>query len=139
MVLVSQVLFASSAAIVFVLGTLHLVFTYRGKRFEPRDAALLVRMKEVSPYISRQTTIWRAGQGFHASHSFGAMLFGLVYAYLALEPSRFLLSSPFLLGLGLLYLAAMTVLARTYWFSVPLRGVSLSCALYVGAWVVAGV
>jgi hypothetical protein len=91
--LVSQVLFAVSAAIVLILGTLHLTFTFRGQRFDPRNAELLVPMKEVCPFITRQTTIWRAGQGFHASHSFGAMLFGLVYLYLALEPTHFLLGS----------------------------------------------
>jgi hypothetical protein len=90
-------------------------------------------MKEVSPFITRQTTIWRAGQGFHASHSFG-MLFGLVYLYLAFVPSHFLFGSYFLLGLGLVYLLAMAVLARRYWFSIPFRGVNLSCVLYVGAW-----
>ncbi len=39
----------------------------------------------------------------------------------------------FLLGLGLVYLAAMTVLARRCWFSVPFRGLLLSAALYAGA------
>jgi hypothetical protein len=131
---VSQGLFAVSAAIVFVLGSLHLAFTFSGKRFDPRDADLLARMKEVSPFITRQTTIWRAGQGFHASHSFGAMLFGLVYFYLALEPSHFLLGSYFLLSVGLVYLLAMALLARRYWFSIPFRGVSLSCISYVAAW-----
>ena len=62
------------------------------------------------------------------------MLFGLVYLYLALEPSHFLLGSCFLLGLGLVYLFAMAVLARRYWFSIPFRGVSLSCVVYAGAW-----
>jgi hypothetical protein len=131
---VSQGLFAVSAVIVLVLGSLHLALTFSGKRFDPRDADLLARMKEVSPFITRQTTIWRAGQGFHASHSFGAMLFGLVYLYLALEPSHFLFRSHFLLGLGLVYLLAMALLARRYWFSIPFRGVSLSCVSYVGAW-----
>ena len=62
-----------------------------------------------------------------------AMLFGLVYLYLALEPTHFLLGSYFLLGLGLVYLLAMVVLARRYWFSIPFRGVSLSCIAYAGA------
>jgi hypothetical protein len=132
-VLVSQVLFAVSAAIVLGLGTLHLAFTFSGNRFDPRDTELLARMKEVSPFISRQTTIWRAGQGFHVSHSLGAMLFGLVYLYFALEPTHFLFGSYFLLGLGLVYLLLMVVLARQYWFSVPFRGVSVSLAAYVGA------
>ena len=133
MVLVSQALFAVSAVIVLVLGTLHLAFTFSGNRFDPRDTELLARMKQVSPYITRQTTIWRVAQGFHASHSLGAMLFGLLYLYLALEPTRFLLGSYFLLGLGLVYLLAMVVLARRYWFSVPFRGVSLSFLAYLGA------
>lgn len=132
---VTQILFATSASIVLVLGTLHLVLTFRSRRFEPRDAALLARMKEVSPAISRQTTLWRAGQGFHASHSLGAMLFGLVYLYLAFEPSHFLSGSRFLLGLGLAYLVAMAVLAHRYWFRVPFRGVSLSLAAYVAGWI----
>jgi hypothetical protein len=116
------------------LGSLHLALTFSGKRFDPRDAQLLARMKEVSPIITRQTTIWRAAQGFHASHSFGALLFGLAYLYLALEPSHFLLGSYFLLSLGLVYLIAMAVLARRYWFSVPFRGVILSFVSYVSAW-----
>lgn len=130
---VSQGLFAISAVILLALGSLHLAFTFSGRRFDPRSAELLARMKQVSPYITRQTTIWRAGQGFHASHSFGAMLFGLVYLYLALESSHFLLSSYFLLGLGLVYLLAMAVLARLYWFSIPFHGVVLSGVSYVGA------
>ncbi len=85
MVHVSQGLFAISAAIVLVLGSLHLAFTFSGRRFDPRDADLLARMKEVSPFITRQTTIWRAGQGFHASHSFGAMLFATVMSWVIIH------------------------------------------------------
>ena len=133
MVLVSQVLFAVSAGIVLALGSLHLAFTFSGNRFEPRDTELLARMKEVSPFISRRTTMWRSGQGFHVSHSLGAMLFGLVYLYLALEPTHFLLGSYFLLGLGLAYLFVMVVAARRYWFSVPFRGVTISFLAYLCA------
>jgi hypothetical protein len=123
-------LIVASAAVVLLLGTLHLVFTFRGERFFPRDPTLMERMKEISPKISRQTTIWNAGIGFHASHSLGAILFGLVYGHLALVGESFLFSSMFLLGLGWLYLAAMTVLARKYWFTVPFRGISLALLFY---------
>jgi hypothetical protein len=60
-------------------------------------------------------------------------LFGLVYLYLALEPTHFLLSSYFLLGLGLVYLLVMVAVARKYWFSVPFRGVTFSLLAYLGA------
>lgn len=127
----ASVFFSASATVVLLLGSLHLLFTYRGEKLHPRDATLAKRMQEVSPIISRQTTIWRAGVGFHASHSLGAILFGVLYLYLALEASHFLFGSRFLLGLGFVYLVAMVVLAKLYWFSIPFRGIALATSLYV--------
>ncbi len=130
MPVVASVLFAASAAIVLVLGSLHALYTFRGQKLWPRDAALVQRMQEVSPVITRQTTVWRAALGFHASHSSGAILFGVLYLFLAFEPSHLLFSSGFLLCLGLAYLAVMVVLAKLYWFGVPFRGLALAAALY---------
>ncbi len=128
--LLPAVLIAVSAAIVLLLGSAHLFYTYVGNKFDPRDVQLKARLMEVSPVISGQTSLWRAGIGFHASHSLGAMLFGLVYGYLSLIHSVFLFHSWFLLGLGLLVLLSYMVLARLYWFSVPFRGVTLAAVLY---------
>ena len=128
-----SMLLAASALIILTLGAAHLWLTYRGKAFEPRDAALKQRLEEVSPFISRQTTMWRASVGFHASHSAGAMLFGLVYGYLALAHAAVLFASPFLLLLGLVYLASMTMLGYRYWFSTPFRGALLALGLYAAA------
>nr|WP_316638718.1 hypothetical protein [uncultured Roseateles sp.] len=130
---IAALLLAGAAAIVLLLGSLHLVFTFVGQRFHPRDAVLMTRLQEVSPRITRQTTMWRSGLGFHASHSLGAMLFGLSHLYLALEPERFVFRSPLLLGLGMSYLLAMLVLARRYWFSVPQWGLALATLLYAAA------
>ena len=113
-----------------MLGALHLLFTFCGERLFPREPSLVARMKEDSPKITRQTTVWRAGVGFHASHSIGAILFGLVYGYLALVGPQFLFSSTFLLGLGLVYIVSMAILARVYWFSTPFQGIALSTLLY---------
>ena len=88
--------------------------------------------------ITRETTMWRAWVGFNASHSFGALLFGAIYGYLALAHSAFLLQSWFLLSLGLLALVAYAFLGKRYWFSVPFRGILLATALYVVALVIAG-
>lgn len=126
----ASVFITLSAAIVLTLGSAHLFFTYFGNKFDPRDAQLKARLMAVSPVISRQTTLWRAGIGFHASHSLGAMLFGLVYGYLSLVHSVFLFQSWFLLGLGLLVLVSYSALARLYWFSVPFRGLTLATVLY---------
>jgi hypothetical protein len=129
----SGILIAASGAIMFALGAMHLVFTYSGSKLHPRDAAVIDAMKAGGMRISRETTVWRAATGFHGSHSLGAMLFGLVYGYLALEGTGFLFSSAYLLSLGMLTLCAYLVLAKLYWFKIPFRGILLATVLYAAA------
>lgn len=132
-------LMAFSAAIFLALGSLHLVYTFVGSKLTPRDSALTSRMREVSPVISRETDMWRCWIGFNASHSLGAMLFGLVYGYLAVVHSALLFASPFLLVVGFLMVSAFLALAKACWFRIPLFGIALSLACYVGgviaAWI----
>ncbi|MBI2771145.1 MAG: hypothetical protein HYX47_16090 [Burkholderiales bacterium] len=123
-------LVAAGAGVVLVLGSLHLLYTFRGPAFDPRDAALKLRMQEVSPVISRDTTMWKAWISFNATHSLGAMLFGLVYGYLALAQSAVLFQSWFLLAVGGLMLASFVALGSRYWFSIPFRGSALAAVLY---------
>ena len=126
-------LVAASAGIILALGLAHLLYTFRGSSFHPRDAALATRMMEVSPRITRETTMWKCWIGFNASHSYGAILFGLVYGYLALAESALLFRSTFLSALGMLTLAGYVFLGKRYWFSVPFRGIVLATALYIAA------
>ena len=84
----APLLIAASAGIIVVLGLLHLVYTFYGPKFLPRDRDLKTRMQEVSPVITRETTVWKAWVGFNASHSYGAILFGAVYGYLSLNAGR---------------------------------------------------
>jgi hypothetical protein len=81
--------------------------------------------------------MWKAWVGFNASHSFGAMLFGVVYGSLALAHLAFLFESVFLLVIGLVLLSEYALLGRRYWFSVPFRGMLLSLRLYAVALIVA--
>jgi hypothetical protein len=124
---------AGSAGIILALGLLHLLYTFWGRKLHPRDVALTERMKEVSPVITRETTMWKAWIGFNASHSCGAILFGLIYEYFALAHSVLLFQSPFLLVVGAIFLTGYLCLGKAYWFSIPFRGIVLSAALYVGA------
>jgi hypothetical protein len=133
----APLLMAASAVVILALGLIHLMYTFRGSKLHPRDIELLAKLKQASPVITRQTTMWKAWVGFNASHSFGVILFAAVYGYLAIAHSAFLFQSWFLLLLGLLFLAGYVVLARLYWFSVPFRGVLLAAVLYAAALVVA--
>jgi uncharacterized membrane protein len=123
----------ASAGGILALGVMHLVYTFCGSKLTPRDASLQASMRVVSPVITRQTTIWKCWVGFNASHSMGAMLFGLVYGYLALLQPAMLFQSAFLLALGLVTLAGYVVLGKRYWFSVPFNGICLSLGFYVVA------
>jgi hypothetical protein len=132
----SPSLVAASAMIIFSLGMIHLLYTFRGTKLHPRDRDLQTRLRAVSPIITRETTMWRAWIGFNASHSFGAILFGAVYAYLALAHGSIFFASPFLLTVGLLFLLGYAVRGRLYWFRIPFRGIVVATALYVVALIV---
>jgi len=124
-------LLAASAAITLLLGLVHLLYTYHGPKLRPRDRELQARMEQVSPVITRQTTMWKAWIGFNASHGHGLILFGAVYGYLALAHSEFLFRSVFLLSLGLVLLSGYIFLAARYFFRIPLLGVVVATSLYV--------
>jgi len=129
-------LIAAGAAITLLLGLMHLLYTYYGPKLSPRDPELQARMQVVSPVITRETTMWRAWIGFNASHSYGLILFGLVYGYLALAHRDFLFQSDFLLAVGLMLLFGYVFLAKRYFFRIPFLGVLLATAFYVSGLVV---
>jgi hypothetical protein len=122
-----------SMLVILTLGVLHLVYTFRGTKLMPRDPALQARMAEVHPVITRQTTMWRAWVGFNASHSMGAILFGLVYGFLGNAYPEILFESPFLLAVGLAMLGGFAVLGKLYWFRIPFRGIVVSLVCYVAS------
>ena len=126
-------LIAASAVIILVLGLIHLLYTFYGRKLYPRDTELEARLRDVSLVLTRQTTMWKAWVGFNASHSFGAIFFGVVYGYLALARREVLFGSPFLLLVGLLLLLGYGFLGQRYWFRVPFRGIVLATVLYAAA------
>ncbi|HKM48757.1 MAG TPA: hypothetical protein VJX69_14290 [Terriglobales bacterium] len=127
----AKILMVVCASIVFTLGVVHFVYTFWGPKLTPRDPALQISMKQISPVITKETTMWRCWVGFNASHSMGLILFGLVFGYLALAHDQLLFQSPFLLGLAML--GGLVVLCKVYFFSVPLTGISISLACYVAS------
>ena len=127
---VAALLIAGSAAIAVILGLLHLLYTFRGRMLMPREAELHARMQQVSPVITRETTMWKAWIGFNASHACGLVLFGAVYGYLAIAHAELLFHSDFLLALGLVALLAYAFLAGSYFFRVPLQAILVATLLY---------
>ena len=122
-----------SAGIILLLGLMHLLFTFTGTKLTPREPALQESMRTVSPVISKETTMWKAWLGFNASHSLGAILFGLIYGYLAFGHSAFLFESYFLLIVGWGLLASFVVLGKLYWFHIPFRATLIAFVCYFAA------
>lgn len=135
--MLAQIFMVSSAGIILVLGLLHLAYTYVGDKLHPRDSDLLDRMKATSPVISRRTNMWKAWVGFNASHSVGAILFGTMFGYLAVQQPTLLFQSYFLGVSGLATLGAYLVMAKLYWFTRPLQGILLAFLAYVAAFFLA--
>jgi len=129
--LLASIFMVLSSVIILTLGTIHLVYTFWGKKLTPRDPTLRARMTEVSPVITRETTMWKAWIGFNASHSYGAILFGLIYGYLAVAYREVLFNSPFLLAVGLALLGGWLFLGKVYFFSTPFRGIVAATVCYV--------
>jgi hypothetical protein len=131
--LVPKILMVLSASIILTLGIVHLVYTFWGTKLTPRDPALQISMSQISPVITKETTMWRCWVGFNASHGMGLILFGLVFGFLALAHSQLLFQSSFLLVIGLAMLVGFVVLCKVYFFSVPLTGISIALACYVAS------
>jgi hypothetical protein len=131
--LAAKILMILSATIILTLGVIHLVYTFWGPNLTPRDPALQVSMSQISPIITKETTMWRCWVGFNASHSVALILFGLVFGFLAWAHAGLLFQSPFLLIVGLAMLGGLVALCKLYFFSGPLTGVSLSLACYIAS------
>lgn len=124
-------LIAAGAAIVGLMGLVHLVLTYRGPKLLPRDRSVVAAMDSTAPVISPRTTLWRMWIGFNVTHSMSLILFGLIYGYLALARPDVLFASDFLQAVGAATLLALVVLARRYWFETPLAGATAALLLYL--------
>ena len=62
-----RVLMVVTASTVFLLGVVHFDYTFWGQELTPRDHALQISMSQISPVITKETTVWRCWVGFNAS------------------------------------------------------------------------
>ena len=131
--MIEQWLLTIGAAIFGLLGTAHLVFTFLSDEFDTYDPAVGEAMKGTSPRITKDTSMWLAWVGFNASHSIGAMTFAAIYLYLSVFEFAFLQTSIFLFGLPVVVGVVYGVLAVRYWFKIPLTGILIATACFLGS------
>jgi hypothetical protein len=126
----SQWLVVLGAAIYAVLGTIHLLYTFFGSRLHPRDPALAEAMRRDTPRLTRATTMWKAWVGFNASHSLGAIGFGLMYLSLAGRHMDLLQRSPWFLWFAFGTSLAWLAVAIPYWFRIPIGGLAIASTCF---------
>ncbi|MDC1287633.1 hypothetical protein N8198_07095 [Gammaproteobacteria bacterium] len=128
-----QALLIIGAAIFGILGSIHLLYTFFTNKFDAIDPATTKAMRETSPVLTGETTMWNAWIGFNASHSLGAMLVAAFYVPLALINMEIVRESLWFsilpVAIGLSYLS----LAKRYWFKIPFIGILISTICFVGA------
>ena len=128
-----QILIIAGASIFGFLGTIHLIYTLFTNKFEARDASVTEAMKNTSPILTRDTSIWCAWVGFNASHSLGAMLFAGIYIPLSVSHIAIIQQSNWFTFLPVLIGISYLILAKKYWFKVPFIGILISTLCFIGA------
>jgi hypothetical protein len=134
--MLSKILWLSGSAIFVILGTLHLCYTFFTTKFDPRNKSIIEDMKNTSPRLTKETTMWKAWTGFNASHSAGAIFFGLMNIILA-AGYFYILEKSFLLSfLTILTSVFYLWLGKKYWFSVPFTGILIAVCCFIASPVV---
>jgi hypothetical protein len=126
-----QLLVIAGSFIFLFLGTIHMIYTFNGNKFKARNALVTESMKQTSPVLTKETTMWKAWIGFNGSHSLGAMFFGLENILLSIENPQVFTGSFSLLALDVLVCAAYLWLAIQYWFRIPLTGIAIAMGCFV--------
>lgn len=129
--MLSRILVGFGSGIILLLGAIHLLYTFWGQKLTPRDSDLRTSMNDVAPVISNETTMWKAWVGFNASHSMGAILFGLIYGYLAVFEANLLFGSIYLTSVGVAMLVGLFLLGKKYWFNIPFTGISIALVCFL--------
>lgn len=127
------VLIVIGSLIFLVLGSIHLYYTFFSKNFSPRNSAVEMEMRNTSPLLTRQTSMWNAWVGFNGSHSLGAIFLGLVNCVLAIQYIQVLHDSILLQLINLFVVLFYFFLAKRYWFKIPLTGIFISSLCFAVA------
>lgn len=134
--MLSKALWLCGSAIFFILGALHLAYTFFTTKFDPRNRSVTDEMKNTSLRLTDKTTVWKAWIGFNASHSAGAIFFGLINTILAAK-YFYIVENSFILSLLTIITSFFYLwLAGKYWFTIPFISILIAVCCFVASPVV---
>ena len=132
----SGLLSYAGAAVLAVLGLLHLIYTtsdlIRGPRyFRPRDRDLLPRLQQTQTAIApRGHDFWTTLLGFHISHSIGVLMLSLMIVVATAHGISWLGIVTTIVS------AAYALVAWRFWFGIPMWGCVVATLLLIGGLIV---
>jgi hypothetical protein len=131
--MIEKYLWITGSAIFLWLGTIHLLYTFFTGKFNARNKEVITAMKNTSPVLTRDTTMWKAWIGFNASHSSGAIFFGLINILLATRYFPVIQDSLLLHLLNIVTVIFYFWLGKKYWFKVPFTGILIAACCFIAA------
>lgn len=131
--MMEQTLIITGASILGILGLIHLIYGMMTNKFDSHDESLNQSMKKATLVITKQTTMWRAWMGFNHSHSFGVIWIPMVYLPITLNYFEVLKESILLAGTLPFMALVYALLAKRYWFNIPLIGSAIAFLCFAAA------
>jgi hypothetical protein len=129
----TKILWLSGSAIFLVLGIVHLYYTFFTNKFDARNKTVILEMKNTSPVLTGETTMWNAWIGFNASHSAGAIFFGIINILLTTQYFPILQNSVPIILLNIVTVLFYCWLGKKYWFRIPFTGVLIAAGCFIAA------
>jgi hypothetical protein len=133
--MMARYLWELGSLIIFILGSIHVFYTFFTNKFKSRNEILMSEMKKSNFILTKETTMWKAWIGFNGSHSSGIIFIGVANFYLALKHFQLLMTDDFLVLFTIATLVYYAWLAKKFWFRVPFLGVSLTLICYIVSYV----
>jgi len=133
--MIEKYLWELGSLIIFILGILHLLYTFFSNKFSSKNKELISQMKVSYPILTKETTMWKGWIGFNASHSSGAMFIGIINFYLALEYFPVFQSDHFFFVFNITTIAFYVFLAKKYWFRIPFIGILITLICYISTYI----
>ena len=129
--LLAKYLWILGSLIFLSLGSIHLWYTFFTNKFNPRNKSVITDMKNTSPILTKDTTMWNAWIGFNASHSAGVIYFGLINMLLAAQYFPILQNSLLIILLTIVTVLFYCWLGKKYWFRIPFTGIVIAAGCFI--------
>src|SRR5215472_230832 len=129
--MLAQILIASGAALLGLLGTIHIIATFFTNKLDPREPATIAAMKATGLVLGGRTSLWNAWVGLNAVLGPFLLLFAATYLLLAVCHMSLLRDSPPLAWLPVAGGAAYLAIALR--FGGPIIGFAVATACFLVA------